>query len=98
MSRRVDEVRWEHQGTSADAEASRQRVIDYALTFGSASGQRVLEDLKHHCYAERTTFHVDAAEMARREGKREMWLYIQRLVQMTTAPKEPPLSEAETDG
>jgi hypothetical protein len=36
----------------------------------------VLADLREHCFATKSTFHVDPYEAARRQGRREAWLRI----------------------
>ena len=54
----------------------KQLVIDYKQTFGSESGERVLNDLKKRCSFETTT-HVkgDSHESAYLEGARSCLLY-----------------------
>ena len=59
----------------------KQLVIDYKTTFGSESGQRVLEDLKKRCSFETTTFvKGDSHERAFLEGKRSMVLFLNNML------------------
>ena len=59
----------------------KQLVIDYKQTFGSESGERVLEDLKKRCSFETTT-HVkgDGHESAYLEGARSTVLFINNML------------------
>ena len=55
----------------------------YRKTFeGTSEGRRVLRDLAKVCHAASTTFDEDPREAARREGKRQIWLRIQMLMNM----------------
>ena len=54
------------------------RLADYVETFTSVSGEKVLRDM-HRSYCG-TSFHANALEMARREGRREVVLSILRLI------------------
>ena len=36
-----------------------------------------LVDLREYCFARKSTFHSDSLVMARREGRRDVWLRIQ---------------------
>lgn len=56
----------------------KQRQQDYIDTFNGVPGQRVLKDL-YLSYGG-PTFHSEALEMARREGRREVLLTILRLI------------------
>ena len=47
----------------------------------SRDGEAVLADLREFCFAQKTTFHADAVETAKREGRRQVWL---RLTQFLT--------------
>lgn len=60
-----------------------RRAQDYTLTFESVQGQRVLADLAKFCRAHETTFHTDARAHAVAEGRREVWLRIQRHLNLT---------------
>ena len=59
----------------------KQLVIDYKTTFGSESGQRVLEDLKKRCSFETTSFvQGDSHDSAFREGQRAVVLFINNML------------------
>tara|TARA_R100000278_G_scaffold118725_1_gene99549 strand:+ start:805 stop:1017 length:213 start_codon:yes stop_codon:yes gene_type:complete len=59
----------------------KQLIIDYKTTFGSESGQRVLEDLKKRCSFETTTFvKGDSHESAFLEGQRSMVLFLNNML------------------
>ena len=59
----------------------KQLTIDYKQTFGSESGQRVLEDLKKRC-SFNTTTHIkgDSHESAYLEGARSAILFINNML------------------
>ncbi len=59
----------------------KQLEIDYKTTFGSESGQRVLEDLKKRCSFNSTT-HIkgDSHESAYLEGSRSVVLFINNMI------------------
>lgn len=59
----------------------KQLGIDYKTTFGSESGQRVLEDLKKRCSFNSTT-HIkgDSHESAYLEGSRSVVLFINNMI------------------
>ena len=59
------------------------RSQDYTLVFSTIQGQRVLADLAKFCRAHETTFHLDARAHAVAEGRREVWLRIQRHLNLT---------------
>lgn len=59
----------------------KQLVIDYKTTFGSESGNKVLEDLKKRCSFETTTFvKGDSHDTAFREGQRSVVLFINNML------------------
>ena len=59
----------------------KQLTIDYKQTFGSESGQRVLDDLKKRCSFETTTFvKGDSHESAFLEGTRSVVLFIKNML------------------
>ena len=62
----------------------KQLEIDYKTTFGSESGQRVLEDLKKRCSFNSTT-HIkgDSHESAYLEGSRSVVLFINNMINKT---------------
>lgn len=51
----------------------------------SDDGARVLRSLAQFCYADQTTFDTDARVHARLEGRREVWLEIQRVLNLDDA-------------
>ena len=59
----------------------KQLNLDYKTTFGSESGQRVLEDLKKRCSFNSTT-HIkgDSHESAYLEGARSVVLFINNML------------------
>ena len=59
----------------------KQLEIDYKTTFGSESGQRVLDDLKKRCSFNSTT-HIkgDSHESAYLEGSRSVVLFINNMI------------------
>nr|BAR32398.1 hypothetical protein [uncultured Mediterranean phage uvMED] len=59
----------------------KQLEIDYKTTFGSESGQRVLEDLKKRCSFNSTT-HIkgDSHESAYLEGSRSVVLFVNNMI------------------
>jgi len=61
---------------------ARRRTV-YVATFLNPMGEEVLKDLARFCRAHETTFHVDARAHAVAEGRREVWLRIQRHLQLT---------------
>lgn len=62
---------------------SRRRTA-YVKTFlNNVFGQEVLADLARFCRANESTFHPDARAHAVAEGRREVWLRIQRHLQLT---------------
>ena len=59
----------------------KQLNLDYKMTFGSESGERVLEDLKKRCGFNMTT-HIkgDSHESAFLEGSRAVVLFIKNML------------------
>lgn len=68
--------------TEADVE-NEALVRAYHVVFGSPDGQIVLADLEPFCRAIETCFHVDPRQHALLEGRREVWLRIQKLSRLT---------------
>lgn len=69
-----------------------QRVLDFfrrrrnyfRQSLMSHAGQQVLSDLQQFCCASATTARGDSAhEMAIREGRRQVWLRIERALNLT---------------
>lgn len=76
-----------------------RRRTAYVKTFISPFGQEVLADLAKFCRAHETTFHPDARAHAVAEGRREVFLRIQKHLQLSddqlwqlygTATSQPP--------
>tara|TARA_R110000868_G_scaffold32613_4_gene118707 strand:- start:4498 stop:4785 length:288 start_codon:yes stop_codon:yes gene_type:complete len=68
--------------TRAMRQAASVRAVFNAPGGGlSRDGEAVLADLREFCFAQKTTFHADAVETAKREGRRQVWL---RLTQFLT--------------
>jgi hypothetical protein len=61
---------------------SRRRTA-YVKAFLNPYGQEVLEDLARFCRANESTFHPDPRAHAVAEGRREVWLRIQKHLQLT---------------
>jgi hypothetical protein len=61
---------------------SRRRTC-YIRTFQGPLAEEVLADLARFCRANETTFHPDPRVEARLDGRREVWLRIQRHLQLT---------------
>lgn len=61
----------------------RRRKTDYQLTFTSPAGQGVLHDLAKFCRADENTFHENARLSDVLVGRREVWLRIQKHLNLT---------------
>lgn len=61
------------------------RHQDYARTFAGPVPERVLADLAKFCRAGESTFHPDPRVHAVLEGRREVWLRIQKYLRLTAA-------------
>jgi hypothetical protein len=61
----------------------RSRKRAYIETFDNPVGQKVLSDLAKFCRAHETTFHPDPRMHAVLEGRREVFLRIQKHLQLT---------------
>ena len=60
-----------------------RRRTAYVKTFLTPFGQEVHEDLAKFCRAHDSTFHTDARAHAVAEGRREVWLRIQKHLQLS---------------
>lgn len=60
-----------------------KRRLAYQRTFLCPPGQEVLEDLARFCRANESTFHPDPRVHGALEGRREVWLRIQKHLQLT---------------
>lgn len=61
----------------------RRRAQDYRSVFAGPVAERVLADLAKFCRAHESTFNVDARAHAVAEGRREVWLRIQKNLHLT---------------
>ena len=61
----------------------RARKLAYVQIFSGPVGEKVLADLAKFCRAHETTFNADARAHAVAEGRREVWLRVQRNLQLT---------------
>jgi hypothetical protein len=61
----------------------RSRRSDYLTTFNGPVPDRVLADLAEFCRARETTFHTDDRLHAVLEGRREVWLRINKYLNLT---------------
>lgn len=59
------------------------RRLAYQTTFLNPPGNVVLKHLAKFCRAHESTFHPDHAVSDRLDGRREVWLEIQRHLQLT---------------
>ena len=62
----------------------RRRKHTFQLVFGSVAGQEVLRDLAKFCRANQSCFHEDPRLHAVLEGRREVWLRIERHLNLTS--------------
>lgn len=60
-----------------------RRRTAYVRTFNGPFGQEVLADLARFCRANETTYHPDPRIHAELEGRREVWLRLQRHLQLS---------------
>lgn len=61
-----------------------RRRARYQQTFGTPWGKMVLSDLADFCCANRTTAtSADPIQIALREGRRQVWLRIERALNLT---------------
>lgn len=81
---------------SFDESEKWERAIDanvavsrnYKLTFGVPWGKEVLRDLANFCFANRTTAVHDVNHMLIYEGRRQVFVMIQRFLNLTAADIE----------
>ncbi len=62
---------------------SRKRAYDYVFDTESIDARIVLKDLAQFCRANQSTFSEDARLHAVLEGRREVWLRIQKYLNLT---------------
>lgn len=61
-----------------------RRRTSFRLCFGSPAGRQVLADIRPFCCASSTTATSnDPIQMALREGRRQVWLRIERAMNLT---------------
>jgi len=60
-----------------------RRRHNYRLAFLSPPGQEVLKDLARFCRAHESTFHENDRAHVLAEGRREVWLRIERHLRLT---------------
>lgn len=71
------------------------KANSYREIFKSPAGRRVLYDLSQRCGAASTTYHEDAREQARLEGRRQIWLEIQQFLRLTQADIDDLIAEGK---
>lgn len=54
----------------------------YASVFHNPVGERVANDLRRFCRAEVSTFHTDPHVSAYQQGRRDVWLHINEILEM----------------
>ena len=64
-------------------ETLKRLTSDYVTVFTSPQGERVEDDLRIRCGADKTSFDVDPYVTAFNEGRRFVWLQIQGRKNMT---------------
>jgi len=62
---------------------ARRRTAYIKVFLSSGFGHEVMVDLAKFCRANESTFHADARAHAVAEGRREVWLRIQRHLQLS---------------
>ncbi|RLC82954.1 MAG: hypothetical protein DRJ03_18215 [Chloroflexi bacterium] len=68
--------------------AARARIIFFKQAFGTESGQKVLKELEQYCQVKIPSFvktegqHADPLELAFLDGRKSVYWYIQRLIEM----------------
>ena len=76
----------------------RSRRGDYLTTFLNPVGERVLADLAEFCRARETTFHTDERAHALLEGRREVWLRINKYLNLTDREIQQLIEKKGADG
>jgi hypothetical protein len=59
-----------------------KRASSFKAVFKSPGAEDVLADLEHFCFAKRTTLDAHESNMAACEGRRQVWLHIQQLLNL----------------
>jgi len=78
--------------------AFRSRRSDYLTTFNGPVADRVLADLAEFCRARETTFHTDERLHAVLEGRREVWLRINKYLNLTDREIQQLIEKKGADG
>jgi len=76
----------------------RSRRSDYLTTFNGPVPERVLADLAEFCRARETTFHTDERAHALLEGRREVWLRINKYLNLTDREIQQLIEKKGADG
>lgn len=74
---------------------TRKRKSQYEMTFNTPSGTNVLTDLAIFCGMDRSSFDENPQIMARNEGKREVFLYINSILKKDLSDLERQIKEAQ---
>jgi hypothetical protein len=73
-----------------------RRRVNYRLALMSPAGRQVLADLADFCYATSTTMRSnDPIQLARNEGRRQVWCRIQRALNLTPEEQLAIMSEKD---
>lgn len=62
---------------------SRKQAYETVFNFESRDAKIVMQDLAEFCRADATTFHEDPRVHAVLEGRREVWLRIQKYIKLS---------------
>lgn len=71
----------------------RKRVIQFQQTFNTESGKEVLKDLAGYCrvlhpsFIKRSGEQADPLEMAFLDGRKDLFLYIKRIIDLDLPPE-----------
>jgi hypothetical protein len=75
-----------------------QKHQAYVQTFSGPVPEKVLADLAKFCRANETTFHPDPRVHALIEGRREVWLRIQKYMRLSAADIDALVKKEQGDG
>lgn len=78
--------------------AFHSRRMNYVQTFSNPVGERVLADLAEFCRARETTFHENERAHALLEGRREVWLRINKYLNLTDTEIQAIIEKKGADG
>ena len=68
---------------------------NFRFCYMSPAGRQALADLEYFCYATRTIKTKDPIELARMEGRRDVWLHISRAINLTADEQLAIISEKD---